>query len=79
MIASRRIRAVVKSGGKIEVVAPELKEGQAVEVIIEAENAGTPRPRTIQDVLAQCDGRRAFKNAAEVDAYIREERDAWDR
>ncbi len=31
------------------------------------------------DLLAQGEGQRLFKTSAEVDAYLREERDSWDR
>lgn len=35
--------------------------------------------RHVIDILAELPGHRLFKTAEEVDAYIREERDSWDR
>ena len=35
--------------------------------------------RSVVDVLAEVPGQRLFKTAEEVDAYIKEERDGWDR
>lgn len=74
-----RIETVVQPGGKIEVTAPELEPGQKVMVAIEAEAApGREGPHVI-DLVQDLPGHRLFKTAEEVDAYIREERDSWDR
>jgi hypothetical protein len=69
--------AVVGPNGTIEVPVPELAPGQRVRVIIETERAA-PAMRAI-DVLAQASGQRLFKTASEVDAYIRAEREEWER
>ncbi|MDB5057404.1 MAG: hypothetical protein JWO59_876 [Chloroflexi bacterium] len=69
--------AVVGPDGTIEVPVPELAPGQRVRVTVELALAG-PSGRAI-DVLAQASGHRLFKTASEVDAYIRAEREAWDR
>lgn len=79
-----RIETVVQPGGKIEVTAPELEPGQKVTVAIEAAPRGTgPVPSTegphVLDLLKDLPGHQLFKTADEVDAYIREERDSWDR
>ncbi len=34
---------------------------------------------SIVEVLAEAPGHLAFQNAEEVDAYLREEREAWER
>ncbi len=44
--------------------------------IMDKENM--PR-RSVVDVLAEVPGQRLFKTAEEVDAYVREERDTWER
>lgn len=36
------------------------------------------RPLSARDVLAQAPGGRVFSTAAEVSAYLAQERDAWD-
>ena len=78
---------VVKPDGTIEIAAPELAPGQRVRITIEpeaevAEPEETPPPpekRHALDILEEMPGHRLFKTAEEVDAYIREERDSWDR
>lgn len=35
--------------------------------------------RSAVDILAEAPGHRLFKTVAEVDDYLRKERDAWDR
>ena len=73
-----RIRTTVQAGGRIEVIVPDLDAGEPVEVTI---CAGTQanRKRSALDILSESPGHRLFKTAEEVDAYIREERDSWDR
>jgi hypothetical protein len=56
---------------------PELAPGQRVRVIIEP--AGVAPSRRAIDVLEQASGHRLFKTASEVGAYIRAEREAWER
>lgn len=73
------IRTTVQSGGRIEVVAPDLPAGQTVDVVIQLEQPAADKRPSVLDVLAACEGHRIFKSAAEVDAYLREERDSWDR
>ena len=38
-----------------------------------------PRTRTVLEILAEMPPPGVFKTSAEADAYLREERDAWDR
>lgn len=79
--------AVVGPDGKIEVSAPELQPGQRVSVTIEPEtmpeaapeaNTTTTEP-SLYDLIKDLPGGRLFKTAEEVDEYIRQERDSWDR
>lgn len=72
-------KATVLPGGKIELTDPELPCGKAVDVfVLLPDSTATVRPSAI-DVLAQATGQRLFKNAEDVDAYLREERDSWGR
>jgi len=54
-------------------------------LILEGVTNKKPRPETkterqsILDILEELPGGRIFKTSAEVDAYLREERDSWDR
>ncbi|GMU21599.1 MAG: hypothetical protein AMXMBFR13_16910 [Phycisphaerae bacterium] len=77
MTRAIKTTATVLEGGRVEVVAPELLPGANVEVIVLQEDpAQLP---SINEVLRDYPGGRLFKTAEEVDAYIREERDSWDR
>jgi hypothetical protein len=69
--------AAVGSNGTIEVPVPESAPGQHVRVTIETERA-VAAMRAV-DVLAQASWQQLFKTASEVDAYMRAEREAWER
>lgn len=79
MQAALRITAQVQAGGKIEVVDAQLPVGTSVEVIVLLPPANVPPRRSLIDVLADAPGHLAFQTAEEVDAYLRAERDAWER
>lgn len=74
-----RIETVVQPGGRIEVTAPDLKPGQRVTVAIEMDGAEPERRPTAAEILAEMPGHLEFQTAAEVEEYLREERDSWDR
>ena len=38
-----------------------------------------PERRAVLDLLEEWQGQRLFKTSAEADAYLREERDSWER
>ncbi len=73
--------AVVGPDGKIEISAPELQPGQRVTITIEPEGeAGVTQPEpSLYDLVKDLPGGLMFRTAEEVDAYIRQERDSWDR
>ena len=79
MESAVRVRTAVLPGGRIEVTDPELRPGDEVEVIILAPDAGAVRRRSVVDILAEAPGGLEFKSAEDVDAYLKEERDSWDR
>ena len=72
-------RAVVGPDGTIEIRAPELTPGQEVEITVEVQAPPEEGKRRAIEYLAEMPGHLAFQTAEEVDAYIREERDSWDR
>ena len=74
-----RVKTVVQPDGTIEVSAPGLAPGQEVTVSIEAEGEAPTEKRHVLDILADLPGHQMFQSAEEVDAYIREERDSWER
>jgi hypothetical protein len=68
----------VLPGHRIEIQVPELPEGRVATVVVQVEEETMPR-RRLSEVLAGYPGRQLFGSAEEVDAYLREERDSWDR
>ena len=78
MLNALQIETTILPGGRIEIRASELVPGRRarVFVIIEEENA---EKRRLSEILGDYPGGRLFKSVEEVDAYIREERDSWDR
>ena len=71
------VRTTVQPGGKIEIVAPELPVGEAVEVVVSPVPA--PSTRSAWQIISEGPGQRLFKTAKEVDDYIAEERASWER
>jgi len=78
MLTAIQIKTTILPGGRIEISAPELVPGQQAQVFVIVEEARVEK-RSAVDILAEAPGHRLFKTAEEVDAYIREERDSWDR
>ena len=74
---SRTVRAIVGTGGRIEVTAPDLPEGGAVEVTVRLTDNQPERSCSALDVLNGCKGGVLFKSADEVSQHIRDERDSW--
>jgi hypothetical protein len=74
------IKTTVLPGGKIEISTPQLVAGQQATVIVRVEDE-QPEKLTITERLARANyhGGTLFKTAEEIDAYIREERDSWER
>ncbi len=72
-------KATVLPGGKIEIIDQALPSGEVVDVIILLPTSSATARRSAVEVLAEAPGHRLFKTAAEVDEYIRKEREAWDR
>ena len=70
-------RTTVLPGGRIEIVDPALSDGSNVDVVVHA-SPGEAR-RSVLDILVEAPGHRLFKTGGEVDAHIRDEREAWDR
>jgi hypothetical protein len=52
-----------------------------LEKVVEAQCAPKAKPvrRSVLDILKDWPGQRLFKTSAEADAYLREERDSWER
>jgi len=79
MQTALRLTGTVQPGGRVEVSSPQLPAGKAVDVIVLFPREADVARRSVTDILAEAPGQLAFHTAEEVDAYLREERDAWDR
>ena len=78
MVKDLQVEATVQRGGKIELVCPELEEGQEVRVWVRTLPPREKR-RSAVDILAEAPGHRLFKTAEEVKEYLAEEKASWDR
>lgn len=71
------IRTTVQSGGRIEIVDQDLTVGEAVDVVVSP--ASPTARRSVVDILNEAPGGLVFKTAADVAAYLKEEKEAWGR
>ncbi len=62
---------------KIEITSPELLEGTDVEVLIFLRPAGIYK-KSIMDIVKSRKTPGLFKNASEVDDYLKKERNSWE-
>lgn len=79
MATAVHIKTTILPGGKIEISAPELPSGMQADVFVVIEREEPPKKRHALDIISEFQGHGIFKTAEEVDAYIREERDSWER
>jgi len=78
MTDTLQIQTEVLPGGKIEVEAPELREGERVTVTVSRTNAPQDHRRTVLEVLDSLPGHPLFETPQDADRYLCEERDSWD-
>ncbi len=78
MVGALHCKITVLPGGRIEVTDEALPSGELVDVIILLPAPSAVSRRSATDILAESPGHRLFKTAADVDDYLRKEREAWD-
>ncbi|MBC8106412.1 MAG: hypothetical protein H7Z14_07480 [Anaerolineae bacterium] len=70
----------VLPGGRIEIVSPELKEGDAVEVTVRPSSGARNAKGGVLDFLNSLPpGPRSAKSWEELERELKQERDSWDR
>ena len=75
-----RVKATVLPGNKIEIPTPEFTVGEEVDVIVlPRSDARRSDEKSVLEIIEEMPPGRLFKTAEEVDAYLREERDSWER
>jgi hypothetical protein len=79
MFTTVRLRTTVQPGHRIEVVSPELPEGEAVELIVVLGRASGGAGGVLDFLDALPPGPRSYSSWEEVDRQFQRERDAWDR
>ena len=77
MLRALHITTTVLPGGKIEIVDRKLPIGESVDVVVR--HTTPTKQRSAADILADAPGQRVFKNADEVDSYLKDERASWER
>ncbi len=79
MATEVRLKTIVLPGGKIEISTPELIAGQHATVVVRVEDNEPVEQRHVIDILNTLPGHQLFQSVEEVDAYLCEERDSWER
>ena len=69
------VRTTVLPGGKVEIVDQNLPVGEDVDVVVTHSPAS--EWRSAVDILAEAPGGLVFKTAADVAAYLKEEKESW--
>jgi hypothetical protein len=73
------LKTTVLPGNKIEVTATELKVGETVDVFLVLPESTSPPGRSALEIIRSLGGHRLFQSPEEVDRYLQEERDSWER
>ena len=79
MNAAYHTTTTVLPGHKIEITAPELREGDEVRVVVLPVSPPAPGRLSGLEIIQAYKGPRAFASAEDIDRYINEERNSWDR
>jgi hypothetical protein len=80
MQTTLRLETTVLPGHRLEITAPELPEGARVEVIVVLPEQPQPRRMSMLEFLETLPpGPRLFKTPEEVNRYLQEEKDSWER
>jgi hypothetical protein len=80
MQTALRLETTVLPGHRLEISAPELPEGARVEVIVVLPAEPPRQHQSMLDLLATLPpGPLLFKTPEEVNRYLQEERDSWER
>ncbi len=75
MIQAIKKEVIIAEGGRVEFSSPELKPGVHAEVIVIFPDSQPVRPKLVSFIGK---GKGAFSKPAEVDEFLRKERDRWE-
>lgn len=80
MQSAIKIKTKVLPGNKVEIELPPGSEGAEVEVFVVLPEKPVTQSRSAIDIINEARNRQgSFKTVEEVDQYIRQERDSWER
>lgn len=82
MNAAFHTTTTVLPGHRIEISAPELQEGQLVQVVVIGATAQPPRRKpgpSGLEIIESYQGPPLFGSVEAIDRHVNEERDTWDR
>lgn len=79
MESAIRMKARVLPGNRIEITAPELKEGEDIDVLLLIPAEATRQESVVAFLDSLPQGPRRPQSWQEIDATFNAERDAWDR
>jgi hypothetical protein len=75
-----RVHTTVLPGHRIEIAAPELPEGDTVEVIVVLSRPANGLKKSMLDYVKTLPPRPLlYKTPEQADEYLKEERDSWER
>jgi len=77
MQTTLRVRTTILPGHRIEITAPQLSEGDPVEVIVLAGTA-LQRRSMLELIESLPSGPLLFQTPQDANRHLREERDSWD-
>ena len=79
MQSAIKVTTKVLPGNKIEVELPPGSENQEVEVIVVLPEASLAKPRNVLEIIEEARQHRIGMTAEQINSYLKEERESWDR
>jgi len=79
MQSALRVTTKVLPGNKIEVQLPPGSEGEEVDVFIVLPEKSKVERRNVMEIIEKARRHRIGMTAEQIDSYLREERESWDR
>jgi hypothetical protein len=79
MDSALHIRTSVLPGSRVEITVPDLREGDPIDVFLVFPTPSNGPQQSALEIIESLRGHRLFRTPEDVDRYIKEERDSWDR
>jgi hypothetical protein len=79
MQSSLHISATVQPGNKIEITDPQLMVGETVEMFLFVTPGGKTQQPSAISIIESLHGHRQFQSPEEVDQYLQEKHNSWEK